>query len=174
MRELTDFTFLEGSSTADMASSKSVIEGDDTENTFDASWSESNLEAADPEEFNQAGQLLLPDASDADSLWGSLLSRTASERHPRATTRQKDLKSTVIQNKHCETLEDASIVHVVLKANAPNDSIELKQATKQLEVAPPTSLQDARIQRLSLSPDRQKVSQGGPVAPARARALFPE
>jgi hypothetical protein len=90
-RQISSFTFLDDSmDDLDSANAK----GDDTENTF--SESESNLETADPEEFDLI--LLKEDhrkpAANMGALWGSVLAPTASEkysRHSSSSTQDIDL-----------------------------------------------------------------------------------
>lgn len=84
MRELTDFNFSQDGSSANLAKLPADnIEGDDTENTFDNSWSESNVETADPEEFDvlrvcDARTHTEMDSVEEQAQWGSVLIPTAS------------------------------------------------------------------------------------------------
>jgi hypothetical protein len=132
-RQLSAFAFLDESmDNLDLASAK----GDDTEYNF--SESESNVETADPEEFD----LLLPEedhkksAANMGALWGSVLAPTASEkysRHSRSSTSTQDIDLDAHQSRRL--LAEATFVRQMVPRSVSSPEIDLQLRSRQARAA---------------------------------------
>jgi hypothetical protein len=132
-RQLSAFTFLDESmDNLDLASAK----GDDTEYNF--SESESNVETADPEEFD----LILPkedhrkSAANMGALWGSVLAPSASEiysRHSRSSTSTEDIDLGAHQSRRL--LTEATFVRQMVPRSVSAPEIDFQLRSRQARAA---------------------------------------
>jgi hypothetical protein len=132
-RKSAAFTFLEESMDAlDLANAK----GDDADANF--SESESNMQTADPEEFD----LILPkedhrkSAANMGALWGSVLARTASEKYPRTSTQAIDLGA----QQSDKLLTEAIFVRQMVPRSVSAPEIDLQRRSRQARAAKDPSL----------------------------------
>jgi hypothetical protein len=127
-RELGAFTFLDESmDDLDLANAKV----DDIDNNF--SESESNMQTADPEEFD----LMLPkedhrkSAANMRKLWGLVLAPTASEKYPRTSAENTDFGA-----QHSdELLTEAIFVRQMVPRSVSAPEIDLQRRSRQARAA---------------------------------------
>jgi hypothetical protein len=132
-RQLSAFTFLDESmDNLDLANAK----GDDTEYNF--SESESNVETADPEEFD----LILPKedhrkaAANMEALWGSVLAPTASDRysrHSHSSTSSQEID--VDANQSRRLLTEATFVRQMVPRSVSAPEIDFQLRSRQARAA---------------------------------------
>jgi hypothetical protein len=183
-RQLSAFSFFDESmDDLDFANAK----GDDIE-------SESNVEAADPEEFD----LILPkedhrkSAANMGALWGSVLAPTASEkysRHSRASKSTQDIDLGAQQSR--KLLTEATFVRQIVprSVSAPEIDFQLRSRQARAAKGPYPPHPSKEIRRVSLNSattsaendqPRKEASNGGaagetpPLGAQRDPPLSPE